>query len=120
MELVVKMRAAARERTVILQRMILLDDPFQRDEEYLRFNHYGAEFANARITYIKNDLSKIEKNLLEKQGNISKVAVPLQNKVVDLVAADEMEQARSLLTDEAVPLQDQVLATLTELHEFNQ
>lgn len=41
MELVVKMRAAARERTVILQRMILLDDPFQRDVEFMRFNHYG-------------------------------------------------------------------------------
>jgi len=120
MELVVKMRASARERTVILQRMILLDDPFKRDEEYMRFNHYGAEFANARITYINNNLTDIEKSLLEKQGSISSVAVPLQNQVVDLVAVEEMEAARSLLTDQAVPLQDQVLTTLTELHELNQ
>ncbi|MGD8560223.1 MAG: histidine kinase dimerization/phospho-acceptor domain-containing protein, partial [Gammaproteobacteria bacterium] len=120
MELVVKMRASARERTVILQRMILLDDPFDRDEEFMRFNHFGAEFAKARISYLDTNLSETEKGLLEKQGNISTIAVPLQNKVVDLVATGDIEDARTLLTDEAVPLQDRVLATLTELHELNQ
>jgi len=119
MELVIKMRAAARERTVILQRMILLDDPFLRDEEYMRFNHFGAEFAGARITYLQFEIGQKEKMLLEKQGEISKIAVRLQNQVVDLVAHEQMEEARSLLINRAVPLQDQVLAILTELDHLN-
>ena len=119
LELVVKMHSAARERTVILQRMILLDDPFTRDEEYMRFNRQGAEFANARMAYLKSELSNEEKLLLDKQGSLSREAVRLQNNVVDLVAADEIQQARNLLIDETVPLQDRVLETLTELHETN-
>ncbi|MCI0508404.1 MAG: ATP-binding protein [Gammaproteobacteria bacterium] len=120
MELVVKMHTSARERTVILQRMILLDDPFQRDEEYMRFNRHGTEFANARISYLAQDLSEQEKSLLEKQGNLSKAAVPLQEKVVDLVVTDEIEAARNMLIEQAVPLQDQVLGALNELLELNQ
>ena len=119
MELVVNMRAAARERTVILQRMTMMSDPFLRDQEYMRFNSQGAAFAKARIAYLNYELSEGEKLLLDKQGNYSKDAVRLQNFVIDLIAADELQQAQYILTDQVIPIQDQVLATLTALHDLN-
>lgn len=119
LDLVVKMRAAARERTVILQRLILLDDPFFRDEEFMRFNRSGSEFADARLAYLDTGLNDREREYLDIQGSLSKRAVQLQNKVADLAAADEMEQARTLLTTKAIPVQDQVLTTLNKLYELN-
>jgi signal transduction histidine kinase/CheY-like chemotaxis protein len=120
MQLVVQMRAAARERTILLQRMILLDDPFERDEEFLRFNSQGAKFAQARIALSNSPLSEIEQKLLREQGGISGVAVPLQNHIVDLMAKDELGQAQNILVEQAIPLQDQVLARLTQLYEYQQ
>ena len=119
MELVVKMRAAARERTVILQRLILLDDPFVRDEEYMRFNKSGSDFATARLSYIQTELSEKEKILLGEQGALSKTAVGVQAEVADLATQGELEMARILLTNKAKPVQDQVLATLNHLYDLN-
>ena len=118
MQLVVQMRAAARERTVLLQRMILLDDPFERDDEFMLFNRQGAIFAQARLSLLNSPLSKVEKDLLNSQGKITGIGVPQQNKIVDLVAQDEMEQAQTLLVEQSIPLQDSVLTVLTELYEY--
>lgn len=49
-ELATRMHTAARERTLILQRMILSNDPFIRDQESLRFDQQAAEFARALIS----------------------------------------------------------------------
>lgn len=119
-QLVIQMRAAARERTVLLERMILLDDPFERDAEFMRFNSHGAQFAQARIALSKSQLSETERDLLQQQGKLSGVAVPLQNQVVDLLAMDEIDRAKQILVEEAIPLQDQVLQRLTQLYDYQQ
>jgi signal transduction histidine kinase/CheY-like chemotaxis protein/HPt (histidine-containing phosphotransfer) domain-containing protein len=120
MQLVIQMRAAARDRTVLLERMILLDDPFERDEEFMRFNSHGARFAQARIALSKRPLSETERDLLQQQGKLSSVAVPLQNQVVDLLVKDEIYRAKQILVERAIPLQDQVLDHLTQLYEYQQ
>ncbi|MBD3619707.1 MAG: hypothetical protein HUJ28_09560 [Chromatiales bacterium] len=51
-QLLTDMRTIARERTVSLQKMLILDDPFARDEEYLRFKRLGTDFVLARERYL--------------------------------------------------------------------
>ena len=116
--LVQAMGVAARERTVLLQRMILVNDPFERDQLSLDFNIYGSRFANARIALLEKDLSDGEKAILGRQGRTSGVAVRIQNEVVDLIAVEDIEQAKTLLTQQAMPLQDKVLAALSELMNY--
>ena len=116
--LVQVMGVAARERTVLLQRMIFLSDPFERDRLSLELNNHGASFANARIALLAKDLANEEKALLERQGRISGVAVPMQNQIVDLIASEDIEPAKAILTQHAMPLQDEVLAALSELINF--
>jgi signal transduction histidine kinase len=120
MRLVVTMRNAARARTMRLSNMILFEDPFKKDEEYLLFNRHGAEFANARISLLKHVLTEREKNILEQQSKYTVPAVDFQNQVVDLVIADEMEQALDLLTNNAIPFQDQVMEQLTRLYDYQE
>lgn len=112
------MSAAARERTVLLQRMIFLHDPFERDPLGMEFNIHGAHFADARMAFLAKDLAEEEKMILERQGRISGIAVPLQNQVIDLIAAEDIDQAKALLAQQAMPLQDEVLAALSDLMNF--
>jgi signal transduction histidine kinase/DNA-binding NarL/FixJ family response regulator len=116
--LVQTMGVAARERTVLLQRMIMLDDPFERDQLGLEYNIHGARFANARLALLSKELSEREKEILERQGRTSGIAVPIQNEVVDLIANDKVPEAKLLLTQKALPLQDKVLVALSDLMQF--
>ncbi|HEY9050985.1 MAG TPA: hypothetical protein VIQ03_05535, partial [Gammaproteobacteria bacterium] len=52
LELINQMRHAARERTIAMQKITLLEDPFDQDDAFLLFNQFGAEFATARLAYI--------------------------------------------------------------------
>jgi len=120
MRLVVTMRNAARARTMRLSNMILFEDPFKKDEEYLLFNRHGAEFANARISLLKLNLSEQEKGLLEQQAKYTNPAVEFQNQIVDLVFNDQIAKALDILTNKAIPLQDQVMDQLTQLYNFQE
>lgn len=112
------MRVAARERTLSLYRIIHLEDPFERDDEWIRFNARAAMFTGARTELMLLPLSDEEKTVLEFQGRFTSVAVPLQNRVVDLALADRYEAAEMALEKEAIPAQNQVLGQLDLLSEI--
>ena len=120
MSLVVEMRNAARARTMRLSNMILFEDPFDKDEEYLEFNKFGAEFVRARLKLLEHTLTTKEKEFLNEQGKFTEPAVNVQRQIVDLVYADNMEQAHKLLTGQAIPLQDRVMEQLTHLYEYQE
>ncbi|MDX5333614.1 MAG: EAL domain-containing protein [Gammaproteobacteria bacterium] len=106
-QLLTDMRTIARERTVSLQKMLILDDPFARDEEYLRFNRLGTDFVLARERYLALELSTDERNLLDSQDAIIGRIGPLQSRIVELIMAERRDAARALLLNEAIPLQDE-------------
>ena len=118
--LAVNMRNYARQRTHSIQRMILLDDPFERDEESLRFNGYGAKFVVARNEFLSHKLSLQERLVIEEQGKLSGQVVPLQREIVDLVAVDEIEKAKIILMEKSVPIQDKVIEKLVQLHTLQE
>ena len=120
MRMVVEMRNAARARTMRLSNMILFEDPFVKDDEYLRFNKFGASFVRSRLKLLEHDLTQEEKNILEAQGKMTAPAVEVQREIVDLVYADDMEKAHNLLTNEAIPLQNQVMDQLTKLYNYQE
>jgi signal transduction histidine kinase len=118
--LAVDMRNYARQRTHSIQRMILLDDPFDRDDEFLRFNSYGAKFVLARNEFLSSKLSTQERAVIDAQGKLSGQVVPLQREIVDLVAQDSIEEAKIILMEKAVPIQDKVIEKLVELHTLQE
>jgi len=120
MRLVVEMRNAARARTLSLANMLLLKDPFEQDDAFLLLNKYGANFATARITLLKGPLNEDERSILDAQAKVTGKAVATQNEVVDLIYAGEMEKARALLMNHAVPLQNKVMEQLTKLHDYQE
>lgn len=118
MELVVRMHNMARERSLALYTMVSLEDPFERDDIYLKFLDYGGAFAKARGQLFKMTLTEQEKSIIEQQGKYANTAVPIQRQVVQLLHDDKFRAAQKLLREEAVPAQNKVLAALSSLRKL--
>jgi len=117
MRLVTEMRIAARERTLGLDRMMNLSDPFERNDEWMRFNDNATRFAAARLQLLKLPRSESEKEILDEQAEWTRKTVPLQNQVVDLVMAGRMTEAKKVLYGQAIPNQNKALHYLDRLSE---
>lgn len=115
-----EMYTSARERSLLMHTMLDTEDPFQRDEYFLEFNRHGGRFAQARIKLLTMPLSEREKVLLSEQGKFTGIAVPIQDRVIDLIQAEKMKQARDLLNSESVPAQNTVLDRLLALQHYQE
>ena len=96
--------------------MILFTDPFERDEQWLQFNNRAGEFAAARGQLLALPLTPEERELLDRQGRLTGVAVPLQDRVVELSSQGRTREAQRLLVEQAIPAQDAVLEQLVQLY----
>lgn len=115
-----RMYAAARERTVSLQQLMLLTDSFERDDQWVRYWTYAGEFAEAREALLAMDLTGEERDLLHRQGQLTGIAVPLQDKVLELIRAGKTVSARQLLAQGAIPAQDRVLEQLKIIYQLQE
>lgn len=113
-----QMRTAARERTLILLRLLYIQDPFVRDQEWMRFNNYAASFVEAREAILAMPVSHVEKALLEQQAELSRIAVPIQHRIVELIEDGDMVEAGRLLNAEAIPAQARVIAMVDRFDTF--
>lgn len=111
---------AARERSLNLYHIVSIEDAFERDDIFMEFNANAAKFGYARTQLITMNLSTEEKQLLDIQAGFTRVTVPIQDQVIDLVNDDEIQQAYKLLVHTAVPYQNNVLANLNKLSLLQQ
>ncbi|HEY9145448.1 MAG TPA: EAL domain-containing protein [Thiobacillus sp.] len=109
------MMTSARERTLSMFRLSMSRDPFERDELFMQFNHFGAEFAQARLALLNMPLSLRERELLALQGRMTGIAMPMQNRVVDTLRNDFNRKAEEEVLSGAIPAQNNVLAVLSQL-----
>lgn len=117
-ELVSEMRYAGRERTINLYRMLLLDDPFDQDAEWMQFNAYGSQFVAARETILQLPLSPVERRLLDLQQALTAQVAPSQREVARHISTGDRDEARRSLMEEVMPGQDRTFTVLTELANY--
>ncbi len=118
--LVNSMFLSARERVYGLQKMIVLNDPFERDAESMHLDSHAARFATSRQQLLAMDLSAEERDILDKQGELAAIAVPLQRKVAELIILDREEEASEYLLGNAIPTQEQILGLLGRLRDIQE
>lgn len=113
--LISTMLVSARERTISLQKMVQMSDPFERDEEWMRFNSYGARFATARKQFVDLGISEEEESILKIQGRLTSEIAPMQIKIAQMSINDDLKEAAGLLSSDAIPGQDRVFVQLYNL-----
>lgn len=116
-----QMRVGSRERTVLLQQMLLLKDAFERDEVWMRFNAQGTKFMEARAVILSMELSLEEIELMHTMDRFVDDASSIQNDVVESIMGEKPSNvSRELLITDAVPAQNRVLALLIELTKLQE
>ena len=114
-DLAITMYSAARERALLLYSMVLNTDPFARDDDYLRFKDYAAQFIEARAKLRAMTLAPSEREALENTVRFATRGSLTQRQVVELTQEDRLDEARELLLGEAMPAQMDVLGSLKQL-----
>lgn len=109
------MHRAARERIFTIHHMLLIEDPFEQDEDAITIDEYGTQFTHAREQLLALQLNRHEHQLLELQGELARAAVPLQRQAVRNIISGDTIAARRQLIEEVIPTQHKVLATLSQL-----
>ena len=116
--LIMRMRTAVSERVGHLQKMIIMDDTFDRDNEWTSFNEQGTEFIVAYHELRKMKFNPKEQVLLEnEQVSINKTG-KIQNLVASLAIEEEIDEARTLLLTKAIPLSQIAIDGLTKFMEI--
>lgn len=100
--------------------MVHIEDPFERDTEFMRYNSLGARFALARQRLLEFGVSTPEAKLLAQQGNAVNIALTAQRQVILYTLDEAHEQASQLLTREAIPWQQKVFGALQQLADIQQ
>lgn len=116
--LVRNMYIAARERSVLLLKMLAVDDPFERDDLHTEFNEMATRFIVARTEVTEKELDDYEVELFRELGGVIRATASTQSDVVDLIMQEDIETARDLLFQKAIPGQDKVLAGLRSILDY--
>lgn len=109
------MLVSARERTISLQKMTRMEDAFERDDEWMRFNSYGAKFITARKQFVELGITEEEEEILDVQSKLTNKIAPMQVKIAFMAMNDELMAAEKLLNESAIPEQDLVFVQLYKL-----
>ncbi|WP_139349913.1 diguanylate cyclase domain-containing protein [Thioalkalivibrio denitrificans] len=112
-----EMQVAGLVRTESLYRMLLLDDPFERDAMLMRHYTGGYRVGAARQRLLDFPMDTDERRLYDEQGELIERVVAAQEQVVELMAYERMDEARVLTLEEAMPLQAAVHGTFEAMRQ---
>jgi len=104
--LLTTLRDATHRRAIALARMNAMDDPFDRDEEFLKLNEMGGVFLLARDRLWARTMSNKEKIAWNNVRKIMAQGGKIQNRVLTLIQDNRIDDAKKVFIKELVPMQD--------------
>ena len=116
-ESVFLMRSLSRERFASLGQMVVLRDPFERDEEFMRFQAQAAEFIGARDRLLALGMRAEEQAIWARAREWIRRDERLHDRVIELAMAGQRDAALAMLLNEVRPVEKELLDALTELIE---
>lgn len=118
-EMLFRMLQAARERSILLFRIVNTDDPFEQDAQLMRIRELAGEFIEARQKLLSSEINTevTERALLDLQGQQTQESSRLLDQVIGLVTAGRQEEAIHFLAEKAVPAQNASMDTINSLIE---
>ncbi len=106
------MMKAARDRSLTIQWMLLIKDPFLLDEQNLKMSTIVANYNTHRTQLLTLPQQEEELALLKQQQQQTIATGELQNRITRLLMDEQYEQAQTILYQEAVPTQDYALGLM--------
>ena len=105
-DLITQTQVASHTRTDSLFRMALADDPFERDKFFMEFNRAGFLVGGGRNALRQMGFTPGEQLSFDAQTRLIDDIQTVQEHVVDLLKAGHDAEARQVLVQQAIPLQE--------------
>jgi len=119
-ELLNELHRVSMQRLFNLQGMIIVDDPFEREKLYQDFVYLASKFLIARQALGKLNLSDKERNYLDQTRKASNESAKLRQEIAQLILAEQIGEARTLIREKIIPFYMQTFGGLEELLSFQQ
>jgi len=106
------MRHAARERSMILQSMMIIEDPFIIDDYAMQMSTEAADYVNAREKLLSHKLSKEERKLLDAQHKQTVKTGTSQNRIINNLRNEHYKEAAKTLFYTTLPGQRHAMSMM--------
>lgn len=116
-ESVFQMRSVSRERFASLGQMVVLQDPFERDDEYMRFQAQASAFIVARERLLGLDMSAEEQAIWARARQLIQRDEELHAQVIEHAMAGRRDAAMGVLLRDVRPLENTLLEAFNEMVE---
>ena len=119
-DLITQTQVSAHMRTDSLLRMVITDDPFERDTYLQTFNRAGFEVGSGRNALRKMGITPAEQRIFDSQTRLVSNIQSAQQRVIDLIQAGRNAEANRVLIQEVLPLKvtfNQQLADMRNLYQ---
>ncbi|MFK5914863.1 MAG: diguanylate cyclase [Woeseiaceae bacterium] len=98
--------------------MVNTRDAFEFDDVYTAYLSYAGKFIRARLAFLDMPLAAEELEMIQQQGTLSHIAVPLQNKIIKLLEQEKYNQATHFLINKSIPAQNDVLTQISKIIDY--
>ena len=113
--LITNMRDATLRRAVSLARMNAMDDPFDRDDEFMKIREMGTEFLDSRDKLWARPMKDTEEIAWEIAKKKMNVGGRTQHKVLTLIQDGEIDEAKKVFIKDVVPAQDNFVESISQI-----
>lgn len=113
-DLLHEMSRVIRERSLRMYAMYFKDDPWLRDQEFLRFNELATEFIELRDRLLAMGLTPQEQEALTRAMGMIRTTQPLQEDIVTRLHDLRSAGIERLIQDD-LPLENRLLTVFDEL-----
>lgn len=100
-----RMKNALRERAIIMHALSVMSNPFDQDEEFLRFQDMGVDFTSARTQLEFMAEGKEESDILLSMRDLTFDTQPIVVEAINLALKQRRPEARLLIDREIIPRQ---------------
>ena len=106
------MRNALRDRAIVMHNIVVSIDPWEKDALFLQFQEYGGRYAQDRGQLVTMLSTEEEKRLMAELDAITALNQPVMISVVEAALDENNYGALTQLQEEAIPLQNRLVAAL--------
>jgi PAS domain S-box-containing protein len=114
-DIIFSMRHIVRERALSTYAMFVMDDPFQREEEYQRFTNMAGEFIQLRDHLIQLGLTEKERIALDGVLEQVREYQPLHARLVDRITHEQTDGIREEILNHDLLRQRDMLDRLDKM-----
>jgi len=107
------MRETTYQRVLTMQRMIAMDDPFERDEAFMYVRELGTKFLTARDIVLSHEMSEEERIAWARAREIMSAGGLAQHQVLELIMEDRRDEAYKILLEGVIPTQEKFIDAIT-------